>query len=73
MNNDQIAGVWHQLKGEVRNQWGKLTDDDVEKINGDMEKLAGVIQERYGKTREEAHKDIDAWFKKLSPRSIDTA
>ena len=59
MNSDQFKGKWKQLKGEARSKWGKLTDDDVEQIGGEKDKLIGKIQERYGKTREEAEKEID--------------
>lgn len=58
MNWDQIEGKWKQLKGDVKSQWGKLTDDDLDRIDGKREKLAGVIQEKYGKTREEANDEI---------------
>jgi uncharacterized protein YjbJ (UPF0337 family) len=62
---DQIAGSWKQFTGEVRKQWGKLTDDEITQINGEREKLAGKIQERYGIAREDAHKQIDEWAGKL--------
>jgi uncharacterized protein YjbJ (UPF0337 family) len=59
MNPDIIHGRWRQLKGNVRKQWGKLTDDDVARIEGSREKLVGVIQERYGKAREEAEREVE--------------
>jgi uncharacterized protein YjbJ (UPF0337 family) len=62
---DQLAGNWKQFKGEVRKQWGKLTDDDLDVIMGEREKLAGRIQERYGIAKEEANRQIDAWANKL--------
>ena len=61
MNREQIEGLWNQLKGEVRANWGELTDDDVERVAGDMDKLIGVIQERYGLRKEEAERQIDDW------------
>ena len=61
MNSDTLKGQWLQLKGEVKRQWGKLTDDDITLVNGDMEKLAGVIQERYGYARERAQEEIARW------------
>jgi len=61
MNRDTLKGQWMQLKGKVRQQWGKLTDDDLEKIQGNAEMLAGKIQEYYGKTREQAEKELDRW------------
>jgi uncharacterized protein YjbJ (UPF0337 family) len=62
---DQIAGRWKQVRGEVRKQWGKLTDDDLEVIKGEREKLAGKLQERYGIAKEEANRQIDEWANKL--------
>jgi uncharacterized protein YjbJ (UPF0337 family) len=61
MNWDQIQGNWMQFKGKVRQKWGQLTDDDLDRIEGRQEELAGLIQERYGKTREEAQREIDEW------------
>jgi uncharacterized protein YjbJ (UPF0337 family) len=60
-NNDIVVGNWHELKGRVRNQWGKLTDDDVEKLSGKAEELAGVLQQRYGYTKAKAKAEIDKW------------
>ena len=48
MDSDRMAGNWHQLKGKVKEQWGKLTDDDLTQLEGSSEKLAGKLQERYG-------------------------
>ena len=62
MNNDRIEGNWKELKGKVQQQWGKLTDDDIDKIDGRREELVGKIQQKYGKSREEAEKDVDAHF-----------
>ena len=62
MNRDILKGQWTQLKGRVRKQWGKFTDDDLDEIRGDQEILAGKIQERYGRTKDEAHKEIDRFF-----------
>ena len=63
MNTDVLKGKWNQLKGNVRKQWGKLTDDDVDQIQGDTEILLGRIQERYGRTRDEAQAELDRWMK----------
>ncbi|EIJ36448.1 CsbD family protein [Thiothrix nivea] len=59
MNMDQIAGNWTQLKGKIKEQFGKLTDDDMTEIEGKAEVLVGKLQERYGITREEAQKMAD--------------
>jgi uncharacterized protein YjbJ (UPF0337 family) len=61
MNRDQIEGTWKQIKGAVKSQWGELTDDDLQQVDGNRDKLVGKIQERYGKTREEAEREVDSW------------
>jgi uncharacterized protein YjbJ (UPF0337 family) len=61
MNWDQIEGKWKQMKGSVKQQWGKLTDDDLTRISGKKDELVGRIQERYGITREEAQRQADLW------------
>ncbi len=58
MNKDIFEGKWEQVKGEVQKQWGKLTNDDLDVIQGDAKKLAGKLQERYGWTKEEAEEEI---------------
>ena len=62
MNTEVLKGKWNQLKGNVRKQWGKLTDDDVDQVKGDAEILQGRIQERYGRTKEEAQREVDRWL-----------
>ena len=62
MNRDIIAGNWKQLKGKVKEQWGKLTDNDLTEINGKREQLEGKLQERYGKAKDEVRKDVDDWY-----------
>ncbi|AYA62906.1 MULTISPECIES: CsbD family protein [unclassified Alteromonas] len=62
MNSDRIEGNWKELKGKVQQQWGKLTDDDVDKIDGRREELVGKIQKAYGKSRDEAEKEVDRYF-----------
>jgi uncharacterized protein YjbJ (UPF0337 family) len=58
MNQDRIAGQWKQLSGKIKEKWGKLTDDDLERANGNGEYLAGKIQERYGIARAVADKQV---------------
>ena len=59
MNQDILEGKWKQLRGEVKSRWGKLTDDDLDRIEGDAEKLVGLLQERYGIARDEAQRRVD--------------
>jgi len=61
MNWDRIEGNWKQLKGKVRETWGRLTDDELDSIGGRREKLAGSLQESYGIAKDEAEKQIDAF------------
>ena len=65
MNSDTLKGQWTQLKGSVREQWGKLTHDDVDQIKGQAEQLVGKIQERYGIAKDEADRQIDEWAKTM--------
>lgn len=62
MNKEIFEGKWKQLKGEAKKQWSKLTDDDLRRAEGGYDKLVGVLQERYGYAREEAHKKLDHWM-----------
>lgn len=62
MNWDRISGNWKQFKGAAKEQWGNLTDDDLDVVNGQREQLAGRIQERYGVAKEEAERQIDKWL-----------
>jgi len=61
MNWDQAKGQWTQMKGAVRKQWGKLTDDDLDVIQGERERLVGKIQERYGIAKDEAERQVASW------------
>jgi uncharacterized protein YjbJ (UPF0337 family) len=63
MNWDQIAGNWKQWQGKVKEQWGKLTDDDVTVVAGKRDQLVGLVQERYGITKDVAERQIDDWAK----------
>lgn len=59
MNQDIFAGKWKQVRGEARAWWGKLTDDDLDRAAGKLDVLAGILQEKYGYTRERAAEEID--------------
>ncbi|KZE70464.1 hypothetical protein AV654_06140 [Paenibacillus elgii] len=61
MDTNVLKGKWRQLKGEAQKQWGKLTDDDLDVINGEKEKLLGKLQEKYGHTKEAAQEEYDRW------------
>lgn len=61
MNKHEIEGNWNIIKGKVKEQWGELTDDDVDQIEGEMDQLAGAIQKRYGRSLDEARKEINSW------------
>ena len=61
MNQDTFKGQWTQIKGSIREQWGKLTNDDLDQVEGRAEQLIGRIQERYGIARDEAQRQFDSW------------
>ena len=56
---------WKQFKGRAKEKWGRLTDDDLDVIKGRQDQLEGKIQERYGLAKDQAKKDVDAWFRSL--------
>ena len=62
MNWDQVEGQWKQMKGSIREKFGKLTDDDLQTIGGKKDQFVGKLQERYGISREQAQKDLDNWL-----------
>lgn len=64
MSNDELKGKWKQVKGKVKKNWAKLTDEDLEAIKGNKDILLGKIQERYGITKEEAKKQLDKFKSK---------
>ena len=61
MNWDQIAGNWKQMKGRAKEQWARLTDDDLTLVNGKRDQLIGRVQERYGIAKEEAERQVKDW------------
>jgi uncharacterized protein YjbJ (UPF0337 family) len=66
MNSETLKGQWKQLKGQVRKQWGKLTDDDLDVIEGQRDQLSGRLQQRYGYAKDEAERRIDEWEQGLN-------
>ncbi len=71
MNWTQIEGRWQTLTGQLKSQWGKLTDDDLKNIAGKRDQLMGKLQERYGVVKDDAARQIDTWLAKLSPEHAD--
>ena len=69
MNKEQIIGNWQQFKGEAQRQWGKLTNDQLDVINGDRMKLTGKIQEAYGIAKEEAEEQVRNWEARCTTES----
>ena len=61
MNWDQIKGRWTEMKGKAREEWGELTDDELQEARGDREQLIGLVQQKYGKARAEAEQEVDRW------------
>jgi uncharacterized protein YjbJ (UPF0337 family) len=66
---DILQGKWHELKGQARQQWAKLTDDDLAQLSGKTEELAGVLQQRYGYGKAQAEIEINKWLTKHDPRA----
>lgn len=59
MNKDIFTGKWKQIRGQIKVAWGKLTDDDLDKVAGEYDKFVGLLQEKYGYTRERAEQEVD--------------
>jgi uncharacterized protein YjbJ (UPF0337 family) len=68
MNDDILMGQWKQMKGSLKSWWGQLTDDDFDDIGGQKDKLIGWVQEKYGRTREQAAQEVDARLKEYSDK-----
>src|SRR6267142_4293210 len=71
MNKDVLQGKWREMKGEVKEQWGKLTDDDLDRIEGKGEQLLGLLQQRYGYARDKAEEEYKRFMEKY-PREFDS-
>jgi uncharacterized protein YjbJ (UPF0337 family) len=65
MDWNRVEGNWKQFKGAAKEKWGKLTDDDLNVIEGRREQLEGKLQQRYGFAKDQIHKDVDDWFRTL--------
>ena len=68
MNDDILKGKWAQLKGSIKEQWGKLTDDEIDALDGRREQLVGKVQERYGIAKDQASRDVDNWLNNTASR-----
>jgi uncharacterized protein YjbJ (UPF0337 family) len=66
MTSDRVAGAWHQIRGSLKEQWGKLTEDDLKQLEGHAERLAGKLQERYGLAREEAERHMKEFQNRMN-------
>jgi uncharacterized protein YjbJ (UPF0337 family) len=72
MNRNVLQGKWREMKGKVKEQWGQLTDDDLDKIRGQSEQLLGLLQQRYGYARERAEEEYKRFIEKHS-RELETS
>ncbi len=70
MNADQLKGQWKQFKGELKRQYGKFTDDDLQQIEGNYDKFVGKVQERYGDKKDELLTWADQWHQTSAPNAI---
>jgi uncharacterized protein YjbJ (UPF0337 family) len=71
MNNEIIKGKWNEIKGEIRTQWGKMTEDELETSSGNLTSIAGLIQQRYGAKKEEVESRLEQILAKFSDKSED--
>jgi uncharacterized protein YjbJ (UPF0337 family) len=68
MNEDILKGKWKQVQGDLKKWWGKLTDDDIQRIQGSSEKLAGILQERYGYTWQAANQHVAEFLEEMEQK-----
>ena len=73
MNTDFLRGSWDQIRGRIKSEWGKLTEDDLTRANGDLDELVGIIRKRYGYEDDAARAKVDEWLTKAEEkiRSLD--
>ena len=69
MNADQLKGKWMQFKGDLKQQYGKFIDDDLQQIEGNYDKFIGKVQERYGEKKDELMKWADQWHQRSQPEA----
>jgi uncharacterized protein YjbJ (UPF0337 family) len=73
MNEDILKGKWNDIKGEIKTNWGKLTDDDLDQTKGNVTSIAGIIQEKYGHAKEEVSQKLNDLFSRFSGSANDSA
>lgn len=73
MNKDIFEGKWKEIRGQAKELWGKLTDDDLERVGGKYDQFLGVVQQKYGYTREHAEKEIDRLWKQYEDKQKKSA
>jgi len=69
INEEILKGKWNEIKGEIRTQWGKMTDDELEKSKGNLTSITGIIQQRYGSKKEEVEKNLEKIVSRFSQKS----
>ncbi len=69
LNTDILKGKWKELKGDIKVKWGKLTDDDLTEIEGNTEKFVGILQKRYGYSRDEAEREYNEFIDRYQKRA----
>ena len=72
MNRDILAGKWKEMKGSVKEQWGKLTDDELDQAAGHFEKMSGLLQQRYGYAKDRAERELDQFLASQNDRAEST-
>ncbi|WP_040211076.1 CsbD family protein [Clostridium polynesiense] len=65
MNDEILKGKWNQYKGEAKKKWGQFTDDEIDQLNGEKDIIIGKIQEKYGKSKDEAEREFNDWYNRL--------
>ena len=68
MNQPWLKGKWNEYKGKAKERWGELTDDDLDKVEGKRDQLVGLVQQQYGRSREQTEKELDDWERTLGLR-----
>lgn len=69
MNWDQVEGKWKEFKGNIREKWAKLTDDDLDAIAGNKDKLLGKLQQHYGRSKEQSESDVNEWVSEIEKKN----